>query len=138
MLRYGAWRMLQQVTEAEMEAFSRGARRWRTRMPGAVWSATGPAPKREFQIGAGPIVVRRPPPQAAGVLGTTGKAPRQRRRRRQRAYPLHLEAIAPVPATNEKHRGAAAFSAAYSLTARLGPDATGHSGSTERRPAAVC
>ncbi len=133
-LRDGARRMLQQVIEAEIEAFlgahvehedERGRRRV---------VRNGHAPERDIQTGIGPISVRRPKLRDRGD-GTGG----ERIRFTSKVLPPFLRRTRNIeellPWLYLKGISTGQFEEA--LTALLGPDAPGLSASTVRRPAAV-
>ena len=79
-LRDGARRMLQQVIEAEVEAFIGAHAELEDAHGRRRVGRNGHPPEREVQTGIGPISVRRPPLQGAGAPGTPGRALRPRRR----------------------------------------------------------
>ena len=129
-LRSGARQMLQQVIEAEVEAFltahaeledGRGRRRV---------VRNGHAPEREIQTGIGPVAVRRPKLRDRGD-GTGGA----RIRFTSKVLPPFLRRTKNVeellPWLYLKGVSTGQFEEA--LTALLGPDATGLSASTVRR-----
>ena len=127
--------MLQQVIEAEVEAFlgahgeledGRGRRRV---------VRNGHAPEREVQTGIGPIAVRRPKLRDRGD-GASG----ERIRFTSKVLPPFLRRTKNVeellPWLYLKGISTGQFEEA--LTALVGPDAPGLSASNVRRPAAVC
>ena len=79
-LRSGARRMLQQVIEAEVEAFLGAQAELEDAHGRRRVVRNGHAPEREVETGIGPIAVRRLPPQGASALEAPGKAARPRRR----------------------------------------------------------
>ena len=129
-LRSGARRMLQQVIEAEVEAFvaahaeledGRGRRRV---------VRNGHAPEREIQTGIGPVAVRRPKLRDRGdgaggarIRFTSKVLPRFLRRTK------NIEELLPWLYL----KGVSTGQFQEALTALLGPDASGLSASTVRR-----
>jgi hypothetical protein len=73
-LRDGARRMLQQVIEAEIEAYLGAHTELEDGQGRRRIVRNGHAPECLIQTGIGPIEVRRPPPQAAGGLGSPGES----------------------------------------------------------------
>jgi putative transposase len=139
-LRWGARRMLQQVIEAEVEAFL-GAHAELEDVHGRRRVVrNGHAPEREIQTGIGPIAVRRPKLRDRGAnFPDRGGAGGARIRFTSKVLPPFLRRTKNVeellPWLYLKGVSTGQFDEA--LTALLGPDAPGLSASTVRRPAAV-
>ena len=129
-LRDGARRMLQQVIEAELEAFLRAHAELEDAHRRRRVVRNGHAPEREIQTGIGPISVRRPKLRDRGD-GAGG----ERIRFTWKVLPPFLRRTKNVeellPWLYLKGVSTGQFDEA--LTALLGPDAPGLSASTVRR-----
>jgi transposase-like protein len=129
-LRSGARRMLQQVIEAEVEAFLAAHAELEDEHGRRRLVRNGHAPEREIQTGIGPIVVRRPKLRDRGD-GADG----ERIRFTSKVLPPFLRRTKNVeellPWLYLKGISTGQFEEA--LAALLGPDAPGLSASTVRR-----
>lgn len=134
-LRSGARRMLQQVVEAEVEAFLAAHAELEDEHGRRRLVRNGHAPEREIQTGIGPIGVRRPKLRDRGD-GTDG----ERIRFSSKVLPPFLRRTRNVgellPWLYLKGISTGQFEEA--LAALLGPDAPGLSASTVRRLVADC